>query len=71
MTNSGKTKFEDDLRVYFPELEEIYQLSKDDKQILTLIRALVSMKLNQSYGKVCITYQKGVINVVDVTTRLR
>lgn len=70
MTNSGKTKFEEDLKVYFPELSDLYALMKEDKRVWVVIKAMIQMAGVKDYGRVLITYQDGRINVIEKTIKI-
>lgn len=67
MTNSGKTKFEEDLKVYFPELSDLYALMKEDKRVWVVIKSMIDMFKGRKHGRVEITYQEGKINHIFQT----
>ena len=69
-TDSG-SKFEEELKIYFPELYDIYRLTKTDRRAWIAIRGMAEMWTKKRYGKITITYQEGKINVVDKTIRER
>ena len=66
-----KSNFEVDLEVYFPELYDIYQLTKTDKKVSGVIKTMIEMWATKQYGEINITYQDGKINIVSKTTKVR
>ena len=67
MNDEKRTKFEEDVKVFFPELYEIYLLTKGDVKIWKVLEAMVEMKKQNSFGKIEITYQEGRINFIYET----
>ena len=66
---SGKTKFEKDLKDYFPELSDLYAIMKDDKKVWTGVKVMIEMSKTKRYGRVVLTYQDGKINAIEKTTK--
>lgn len=71
MTTGTKSKFEQELNTYFPELADLYALMKQDKRVWVVIKAMLQMANIKQYGKVVITYQDGKINMVSKTVRIK
>ena len=67
----SKTKFEEQLNQYFPEMSEIYALSKKDKKVWTVFKEMVKMSKKRSFGNIKIGYQEGRINGVVKTTSIQ
>jgi len=66
---SGKTKFEKDLKDYFPELSDLYAIMKDDKKVWVVVKTMIEMAKQKRYGSMNITYQGGQINMIEMTTK--
>jgi hypothetical protein len=66
-----ENKFLKDLKTYFPELHDLYLLSKEDKKILQVLKILAEFNKLSHYGKVEIGYQNGVINHVLKTISVK
>jgi len=64
----SKTKFEEQLKVYFPELSRFYVIAKDDSKVWTVIKEMVKMKKERTHGSLKVGYQQGKINGVVKTT---
>lgn len=62
-----ETKFELDLKVYFPEIYNLNKFSKFDSKIWKVTEAMIKMIEENAYGEIKITYQNGKINHVFVT----
>ena len=62
-----ETKFEDDLKLYFPDIYEIHTAGKFDKYIWNVFAEMMEMMNSKGYGEVKITYQSGRINRVSTT----
>jgi len=68
--NSGKTKFEEDLAVYFPEIYRFWSLMKFDPYYQELIEGIVEMVDGDAYGTIRIVYQGGKINSINLDKQL-
>ena len=69
MTSGSKTKFEQDLAEYFPELADLYAIMKDDKKVWVVVKTMIEMAKQKRYGSMNITYQGGQINMIEMTTK--
>lgn len=63
----NKTKFEEDLKEYFPHIWKLHNMSKQDRLIWEVVDAMQDIYMNKSYGTVEIKYQDGKINQLNVT----
>ena len=61
-----ETKFELDLKVYFPEIYNLNKFSKFDSKIWKVTEAMIDMINNNSFGDITVTYQNGKINHIFV-----
>lgn len=66
----GKTKFEEDLEVYFPEIYRFWSLMKFDPYYKELIEGIVEMVDGDVYGTIKIVYQGGKINTINLDKQL-
>lgn len=57
-----QTKFEEDLKHFFPEIYQIHTISKWDKHIWAVWDAMLEMIDTNSYGEIKIRYNKGKID---------
>ena len=64
MPKSGKTKFEQDLKNYFPEMYRFWSLFSYDKYYNELIDAVLEMVNQNATGQIRIIYQRGKINYI-------
>lgn len=62
-----ETKFEEDLKQYFPDIYEIHQAGKFDKYIWNVFDCMMDMVKTNGYGEVKVVYQNGKINRVATT----
>ena len=67
----SKSKFEKDLKTFFPEMSGIYTLSKKDRKVWTVFKEMVKMNKKRSFGNIKIGYQEGRINGVVKTTSIQ
>lgn len=56
------TKFEADLKAYFPEIWELHQLGKSEANLWELITVIQSMRAEDITGRVIVSYTKGHID---------
>ena len=61
------TKFEEDLKQYFPEVYDLSVLTKTDTKIRKIADAMMKMHREGGYGEIKITYQKGLVNHTYLT----
>lgn len=61
------TKFEEDLKVFFPDIYKLHQLGKWDRHLWETIYTMLEMSDKSTYGDIRIVYQAGKINRVLVT----
>lgn len=59
-----QSKFEEDLKAYFPHIWELHMLSKSDVHLWDLIDVLLKMRSEDVTGSVRITYTRGHIDAV-------
>lgn len=57
-----ETKFEQDLKEFFPDIYNLHVLGRQDPKVWTVVYALLEMKRDTSYGEITVTYQAGKIN---------
>lgn len=55
------TKFEKDLKAYFPDIYDLYVYGKQEPKVWKVIYSLIEMKKNTQYGDVTVTFQAGKI----------
>lgn len=56
------TKFETDLKTYFPDIYDLHQLGKIDPNVWEIFHAMLDMRNKDSFGNIEIKYQGGKIN---------
>ena len=56
------TKFEEDLKTYFPDIYELNILGKNDPNVWEIFHAMLEMRNKDSFGSIEIKYQGGKIN---------
>lgn len=56
------TKFEEDLKVYFPEIYGLHQLGKSDANLWDVVNVMLEMRDKDITGIVKISYSKGHID---------
>ena len=61
-----ETKFEKDLKTYFPDIYKIHQWGKFDRRVWMVFDSLLEMGEGNCFGEVTITYQNGKINHVFI-----
>ncbi len=66
MTGDKETKFESNLKIYFPEIYNFNKYGKFDAKIWLVTKAMIEMIESNSYGEVNITYQNGKINHIFI-----
>jgi hypothetical protein len=66
----GKTKFEQDLQVYFPDLYQFWSLFNWDKKYEFVMQGILEMVNKNGYGTIRITYQGGKIVYVNSDRQL-
>lgn len=59
-----QTRFEQDLKTYFPDLYQFWSLSKFDRNYDRLMDAILDMVNKNKYGTIEVFYQSGKINHV-------
>jgi hypothetical protein len=62
-----ETKFEEDLKLYFPDIYKIHNASKFDKYIWNVFDSMMEMMNTNGYGEIKVIYQDGKINRVATT----
>lgn len=65
-----QTKFEADLKIYFPEIYRLHELGKVDSHLWDMIQALLAMNMGKASGVVRIKYTEGFIEEVNKEERL-
>lgn len=60
------SKFEEDLKVYFPDIFKINQMGKWDKFFWDAVNSMVNMTDENSTGEVTIRYNSGRIDRLSV-----
>ncbi len=61
------TEFAKQLKEYFPELGELYEISKRDNKVKRVLDSMVEMDFKKNYGELRIVYQQGKINRIYFT----
>ncbi len=59
-----ETKFEADLKAFFPDIYKIHTHGKWDQYVWKVFDAMTNMTDNNCYGEIKIIYQSGRINQV-------
>lgn len=59
-----QSKFEQDLKAFFPHIWELHQLSKSDANLWDVVELMLEMRGKDITGSVRITYSKGHIDSV-------
>lgn len=67
---SSKTKFEEELKLYFPDIYQFYALLKFDRFYREMLDGILDMVNTDSYGSIEIIYQRGKINYVNQKKQL-
>jgi len=62
-----ETKFEEDLKKYFPDVYKIHEAGKFDKYIWEVFTCMIDMIRTNGYGEIRVVYQNGKINKVATT----
>lgn len=62
MSSELPTKFEEDLKAFFPDLWELHMLAKTDEQFWELVKALRVMRAEDVTGMIVINYSRGHID---------
>lgn len=64
------TKFEEDLKAYFPDVYRLHELSKDEPYLWDLVEVLLEFKINKESGFIRINYSGGsmsaVLKMIDI-----
>lgn len=60
--NDKLTKFEADLKAYFPEIYDLHQLGKSDANLWEVVNVMLEMRSKDLTGMVKISYSKGHID---------
>lgn len=58
------TKFEDDLKTYFPDIYKLHELGKAEAHVWDVITVLLEMRDSDVTGRVTINYSRGHIDRV-------
>lgn len=58
------TKFEEDLKAYFPDIYRLHQLGKAEEHIWDLVEVILSMRAEDVTGRITIFYNRGHIDQV-------
>lgn len=69
-SDSGKTKFEQDLQTYFPDLYSFWALFKFDPFYEEVLQGILEMVKENGYGTLEIIYTDGKINFVNLKKQL-
>lgn len=56
------TKFEEDLKTYFPEIYKMHLFGKFDDKLWQVVDAIYEFYESREYGEIKITFQDGRIN---------
>ena len=64
----SQTKFEEQLKEFFPQIYRIHEVGKFDKYVWDVFDKMMEMVDGNEYGEVRVTYQSGKINLVSKTT---
>jgi hypothetical protein len=64
-----QSKFEEDLKVYFPEIYKLHQMAKYDAFLWDAVYKMLEMADKNAYGEIRVTYQNGKINHVFHTVQ--
>lgn len=67
---TGKTKFESDLKEFFPDMYELIIIGQLDKHFWKLAEAMIRMRADDATGEVRINYQAGKISHVFKTENM-
>jgi hypothetical protein len=67
---TGKTKFEEDLQVYFPDLYKFWSLFAYDPFYEEVMQGVHKMVDENGYGTLEIVYNNGKINYVNLKQQL-
>lgn len=67
---SSKTKFEQDLQIYFPDLYKFTQLMNWESHYSELMAGIIQMVDENAYGKIEIVYVNGKVNYINQTRQL-
>ena len=62
-----ETRFEEDLKLYFPDIYKIHEAGKFDKNIWNVFDSMIKMIDSNDYGEIKIIYHRGRINQVETT----
>lgn len=69
-SQDSKTKFEEDLKLYFPDIYQFYSLLRYDKFYREMIDGVLDMVNTDAYGTIEIVYQRGKINYINQKKQL-
>lgn len=67
-SDDHQTKFESDLKAFFPDIWELHQLGKADANLWEVVDVLLEMRRRDITGQVRITYSRGHIDSVRQET---
>lgn len=67
---TGKTKFEEDLKVYFPEMYQFWALFSRDPFYEEVMQGIMEMISKTGYGTLEVVYNGGKINYVNLKRQL-
>lgn len=59
-----KTKFEEDLEAFFPEIFKLHQYSKGEKYVWDVVYAIMKMRDEDASGSIFVRFQRGHIDKV-------
>jgi hypothetical protein len=62
-----ETKFEEELKKYFPDIYRIHEAGKFDRYVWNVFEAMMEMVKTGGYGEISVIYQAGRINRVATT----
>ena len=58
------TKFEKDLKVYFPQIYRLHELGKEEPHLWELMDEIIDMRIRESSGYIRVNYNKGHIDSI-------
>lgn len=62
--NDKQTKFEQDLKAYFPDIYKLHMLGKADSQLWELVDVMLKMRQLDITGSIRVTYTRGHIDSI-------
>lgn len=59
------TKFEEDLKQFFPHIYDLHQLGKSETNLWDLVDVIMEMRNKDITGRIYVTYTKGHIDSIQ------